>query len=94
MNTAAIHGLIKLDKWNSLSKVQINSKQVVDHILKRAREWPIVMLALIEMRFAHLIFMLNESEVERNADLFTIVERYFLRFFCINRLYQVCVHGF
>lgn len=39
------------------------------------------MVALIEMRFAHLIFMLNESETQSNDKLFRTVQKYFLRLF-------------
>ena len=55
MNAAAIHSIIHCNSEVG-DKVEITPKRVVHHMLERAREWPIVMLALIEMYFAHLIF--------------------------------------
>ena len=80
MNAVAIHSIIHCNGGTG-DKVEISPKWVVNHMLNRAREWPIVMLALSEMRFAHLIFMLNDSEERSDSELFITVQKYFLQLF-------------
>ena len=64
MYAAAIRSAL-IGKANSAAndaEIQLSAKEVVDHMLARAKEWPIVMMVLIELRFAELTFMLKESQ--------------------------------
>jgi hypothetical protein len=48
----------------------ISSSDVVDHMIQRAKEFPIVMIILIEIRYAEVIFMLHQSEKESDVSKF------------------------
>ena len=58
MYSAAIHSMLESDDGTP-ANIAINAKMVIDHIIDRAREWPIVMVTVLEIRFAHLTFMLS-----------------------------------
>jgi hypothetical protein len=47
---------------NSCDEIKICARDVVDHMVDRAKQYPIVMMVLMELRFAQLTFMLHESE--------------------------------
>ena len=80
MYAAAIRSILDTDTSDT-RKIEISSRKVADHMLERARRWPIIMVALLEMRFAHLIFMLNESEETNDCNLYITVQKYFVRLF-------------
>jgi len=63
MYSAAIQSCLKT-KASSASSDQITicAKDVVTLMIERAKSYPIVMMILIELRFAQLAFMLHESE--------------------------------
>ena len=80
---AAIHSHLSI-KAASEEDESINAcaSDIVDLMIERAREWPIVMVILVELRFAELTFMLDEAEKDGgDIDLFVTVHKYFSRLF-------------
>ena len=80
---AAILGLLtKKEQGIDHEKVDITAKEVVDFMLERAKEWPIVMIILIELRFAELMSMLQECERNGgNVSMFLTATKFFARLY-------------
>ena len=81
MYAAAIAGTISSTPSES-ENVNISAKDVIDHMIERAKEWPIIMVMLIELRFAELTFMLHESEKNGgDVDLYLTVKKFLIRLY-------------
>ena len=65
-------------------KISVSPVDLVDFMLKRAKEKPIAMCILIEIRFAEIIFMLHESEKKSKHHLFIAALKMLLPLFTIT----------
>lgn len=80
--TAAVHSYIEMKgQENDSEKFEVTAMEIMDHMISRARDWPIVMTVFIEIRFAHLIFILNESEENCHIGMYNTVQKYLARLF-------------
>lgn len=89
MYLSAIRALVKKKREDqqiplSTNHVKINPCEVVDYMVQRAREVPIAMCILIELRFAEVIFMLHECEKKSKVELFITATRLLLPLFATN----------
>jgi hypothetical protein len=88
MYTAAIRSLVKAKREREpgrvLDNVNVNPCDVVDHMVARAKEHPIALCILLELRFAEVIFMLHESEKKSKSELFIAAIRFLLPLFTTN----------
>ena len=57
-------------------EVKVCAYDVVDLMLARAKEYPIVMTMLIEIRYAEVIFMLHRAEQDADASLYVTALKY------------------
>ncbi len=62
----------------------MNPCDVVDHMVACAKEHPIALCILLELRFAEVIFMLHESEKRSKNDLFIAAMKFMLPLFATN----------
>ena len=62
-------------------EIKICAADVVDFIVKRAKEYPIVMVILLEVRYAEVIFMLHKAEQDANADLYVTALKFLIPLF-------------
>jgi hypothetical protein len=74
--TSAIRALIVIKRNGTTYDVGISASDVVDHMISRAKVYPIIFVILIEIRFAEVIFMLHEAEREGNVDLYLTALKY------------------
>jgi hypothetical protein len=82
--TAAIRAVIETKRLEFESseapvqqeKIKICATDIIDFMLKRARKYPIVMVILLEMRFAEVIFMLHNAEQDANEQLYMTALKY------------------
>ncbi len=54
---------------------------VIDFMLERAKKYPIVMVMLLEVRYAEVLFMLHEAEKKADVDLYLTAHKYLLPLF-------------
>ena len=57
-------------------EIKICAIDIVDFMLARARKYPIVMVILLEMRFAEVIFMLHNAEQDADETLYLTALKY------------------
>ena len=70
MYTVAIRALVDTKKSQGETSINISPVDVIDFMLVRAEKYPNVLCIMIEMRYAEVIFMLQEAEKKRDADMF------------------------
>jgi len=77
MYSAAILSALKMKAAaGDTEDIILSAKEVADLMVARAKEYPIVMITLIELRFAELTFMLLESEQNGgNVDLYLTAKK-------------------
>ena len=83
---AALRGLIEAKRVEFDSRdpaaarphqpVKICAQDVIDFMLERARHYPIVMVILLEIRFAEVVFMLHQAEQDSNESLYVTALKY------------------
>ena len=91
MYTAAVRGLIKSkrdEREPGVESINLNPCDVVDHMVARAKEHPIALCILLELRFAEVIFMLHESEKRSKNELFIAAMKFMLPLFATNHATQ------
>jgi len=75
---SAMRALIKSrrDAEGPECDILVSAADVVDHIIERAMSYPIVFAILIEVRYAEVIFMLQQSEKTSDVDLYITAMKY------------------
>ena len=61
--------------------VKFSVAGVVDLIVERAKECPIIMVILIEMQCAEVIFMLHQAEKESDCEKYIVVMKFLVPLF-------------
>lgn len=75
---SAMRSLLKLrrDAQGPEADLSVSATDVVDHMFDRAKSYPIVFAILIEVRYAEVIFMLQQSESTSNIDQYISAMKY------------------
>jgi hypothetical protein len=73
MDVAALRSLIK---GRGPGAVTISAADVVDHMIQRSEQYPIIMVILIEIRYAEVIFMLHQAEKQGDVSKFITAMKY------------------
>ena len=75
---SAMRSLLKLrrDAQGPEADLSVSATDVVDHMFERAKSYPIVFAILIEVRYAEVIFMLQQSESTSNIDQYISAMKY------------------
>lgn len=102
MYSAAISSLLRIGAVEGEGEdIQVSAKDVNDLILERAKKWPIVMMVLIELRFAQIAFMLLDSEEAGDVDLYLTAQKFLSSLFAsthctkyVNMLAELFVDWF
>ena len=68
---AAMHSLIETKRGlNGNDAALLTASDGVDYMIDRAEEHPLIMVILLELRYAELTFMLHEAEKKSNCNLY------------------------
>jgi hypothetical protein len=79
---AAIEGQIDASKALGLVTVDSSVCDIVDHMISRAKEHKIAMVALIQLRLAECLFLLLDSESNRDGAMYRTALKFLAIFFC------------
>ena len=61
---------------DDVEEIKVSPGDVVDFMINRSKEEPLVFVMLIELRYAELTFMLREAEKNGDADLYSTALKY------------------
>ena len=62
--------------------VELSAVDVMDHMLARARKYPMVALLLLSQRLADLIFILHEAEANQDVKAYMTAMKFLVYVFC------------
>jgi hypothetical protein len=81
----AIMGLLETKRQEDPNAtVELSAADVVDHMLARARKYPMVALLLLSQRLADLIFMLHEAEANQDVKAYMSAMKFLVNVFCAS----------
>ena len=90
-NVSAIRGLVAHRKQIGGS-LEISAVDVEEFIIERAREYPIIMVVLMQLRLAEVLLLLDEAESTSDGDCLRTAKRFLNVYFAITHaLKYVCL---